>query len=236
VSLRIACDLDGVLADMESALVREARKLFAAAATAAASALSSDEPGGSDADAGIDPEPDSIPSSIRLTLRQERQLWKHVATLDGFWESLDEIEPGSVARLAAAARDRRWEVLFLTKRPEGTGFTSQVQSQRWLAAHGFDLPSVFVLQGSRGRVASALGLDVVVDDRPENCVDVVTDSDARAVLVWRGHREDVPGAARCERLDIVESFEEGLAILQSLGSRAGVVSRMMGRLGFRRRS
>jgi hypothetical protein len=225
VSLRLACDLDGVLADMESALVREARKLFAEGG----------EPDPSDPEADGASEGDALPSSIRLTPRQERQLWRHVGALEGFWESLGEIEAGSVARLAAAARDRRWEVLFLTKRPEGAGLTAQLQSQRWLEAHGFELPSVFVLQGSRGRVADALGLEVVIDDRPENCVDVVMDSQARAVLVWRGNRDEIPGAARCEGIDVVGSFEEGLAILGRLDPGAGLVSRMMGRLGFKSR-
>ena len=61
---------------------------------------------------------------------------------------------------------------------------------------GFTLPSVFVVQGSRGRIAAALGLDIVVDDRPENCLDVVVDSKARAILVWREDEKLLPSAAR----------------------------------------
>ncbi len=124
-------------------------------------------------------------ATMEMTERQERRLWRHVESIDGFWETLKEIEPGTVARLAALASDRRWELIFLTKRPESAGATAQVQTQRWLQAHGFSLPSVFVVQGSRGRVADAFNLDFVVDDRPENCLDVVIDSTTRALLVWR---------------------------------------------------
>jgi hypothetical protein len=53
---------------------------------------------------------------------------------------------------------------------------------------GLRASSVYVVQGSRGLIAAALELDVVVDDRHENCYDVVVDSGARAILVWRGGR------------------------------------------------
>ena len=101
-----------------------------------------------------------------------------------FWTTLDETEPGVVARIADLAADLRWDVLFITTRPTATGATTQVQSQQWLSAHGFAHPSVFVVKGSRGKVAAALDLDAVVDDRPENCLDVATESSARAILVW----------------------------------------------------
>jgi len=68
---------------------------------------------------------------------------------------------------------------------------------------GFPLPSVYVVPGSRGRLASALELDVVVDDRPDNCLDVVLESSAGAVLIWRGPEEKVPVSAR--RLGIAVS-------------------------------
>jgi hypothetical protein len=175
-----------------------------------------------------------------MTARQARRLWRQIESIDGFWESLNEIEPGVVARLAALAAQGRWEVIFLTKRPETAGGTAQVQSQRWLEARGFPLPSVFVVQGSRGRVADSLGLDVVVDDRPENCVDVVVDSMARAILVWREDEKQLPVEARRPRLDLVKSVDECLAILSRADAanrpRPGLVERMVRRLGFKERA
>jgi hypothetical protein len=93
-----------------------------------------------------------------MTPRQERRLWELVRAIENFWESLPEIEPGMVARLNALASGRGWEVIFLTKRPATKGVTAQLQTQRWLEAHGFALPSVYVVQGSRGAIAAALGL------------------------------------------------------------------------------
>jgi len=135
----------------------------------------------------------------RLSRRQQHALWKAAHDTENFWETLPETQPGIVARLAAIAAERGWEVIFITQRPSSAGDTTQRQTQRWLARHGFDLPSVYVIQGSRGRVAAALSLDVVVDDRPENCIDVKTESSARAILVVNA----TPGlAASARRLGI----------------------------------
>ncbi len=87
--------------------------------------------------------PDNAPTLLHLnmTSRQQRRLWRHVESIENFWEHLEEIEPGAVQRLATVAQERRWEVIFLTKRPETVGAIAQGQSQRWLAARGFTLPS-----------------------------------------------------------------------------------------------
>ena len=172
-----------------------------------------------------------------MTSRQTARLWRHIETVENFWESLDEIEPGVVARLAALAADRRWEVIFLTRRPRSAGAIAQVQSQRWLESKGFALPSVFVVQGSRGRIAAALDLDFVVDDRPENCLDVVVDSRARAILVWRDDEKPLPAAARRLGIGVVKTVDECLEVLSQVdappASQPGLVDRVMRLLGLR---
>ena len=116
--------------------------------------------------------------------------------------------------MAALALERRWEVIFVTQRPSSAGDPCQLQSQRWLARHGYPMPSVFVLRGSRGKVASALDLDAVVDDRPDNCLDVVVESKARAFLVWRGDpSSSSPANARRLNIEVVASVGECLDML-----------------------
>jgi hypothetical protein len=252
VSLRIAFDLDGVLADMDGELVRQAELLFGERMTRrlqgrtlggkaqARTAVPLESPD-SAKEAAADLEPpidlDAVPPIVKLqmTARQERRLWRHVETIENFWETLTETEPGAVARLAAVATERKWEVLFLTKRPSSAGSTAQVQTQRWLEAKGFALPSVYVVQGSRGRIAAALGLDFVIDDRPENCLDIVVDSKARAVLVWREGEKQLPIAARRLGIGVVKSVDECLDILTQVEAPAsettGMVDRVMQLLG-----
>jgi hypothetical protein len=186
-----------------------------------------------------DAAPDDTPPSTKLHLsqKQQRQLWQHVESIEGFWESLQEIEPGAVARLATLAADRRWELIFLTKRPRSAGATAQVQTQRWLQSKGYTLPSVYVVQGSRGRIAASLGLDFVIDDRPENCLDVVVDSRARAILVWRDDERLVPPATRRLGIGVVKSVGECLDILTQIdsppGGRSSVMDKVMRLLGLK---
>jgi hypothetical protein len=233
MALRIACDLDGTLADMEAALQREVEMLFGAevdlrgGSTLPLAPLQS--PSGFDAPTDAPAAP--VPAARRpLTDRERRKLWSHVATIENFWRGLREIEPGAVARLAAVAAAHRWEVIFLTQRPGGAGDTAQRQSQEWLRANGFELPSVFVMNGSRGKVADAFALDAVVDDRPDNCLDVVTDSTARALLVWRDEPGTVPPGAKRTGITVVFGFNEALDQLERLTAQRQKPESVLGRV------
>jgi hypothetical protein len=229
MSLRIACDLDGTLADMNAALQREAERIFGEPVDVGprtpgvithverSRSTARDESGGD-------------VSRRRLADDERSRLWDHVREIDNFWETLPEIESGAVARLAATAAAQRWEVLFLTRRPDTAGDTVQVQSQRWMRAHGFELPSVYVVSQSRGKIAASLALDIVIDDRPENCVDVAADSEAMPVLVWRDSVKRLPpGVARLP-IRVALSMAEAIEHISTLHARSlpprGILARL----------
>ena len=71
---------------------------------------------------------------------------------------------------------------------------------------------------------------------PENCLDVIVDSKARAMLVWREEQE-VPVTVSRLGLGVVKSVDECLGILSKVDAanqaRPGLVDRMIRRLGFR---
>jgi hypothetical protein len=217
---RVAFDLDGTIADMHVVLRREAERLFGASKLAravepagSAAAANDAVEGSGDKKDGSSKESKSAMSELHLTSRQQMQLWEHVRTIENFWSGLPEMEPGIVARIAQTAAQRRWEVIFLTTRPLVAGETVQIQSQRWLAAHGFQYPSVFVVQRSRGKIAEALELDAVVDDRPENCLDVAVDSKAKPILIWAGDESAIPPGAKRLGVRVVVSISEALELL-----------------------
>lgn len=242
MGLRIACDLDGTVADMDAALQREAKRLFGSDVDLHASERrplesAEDVEGQIAAAPPVDGEPaepvdapESRPAGRPLTRTELRKLWAHVGQIDNFWRSLGEIEPGAVARLASLAAAHRWEVLFLTQRPSSAGEMVQVQSQRWLHAHGFEFPSVFVMNGSRGKVADALSLDAVLDDRPENCLDVVTDSKAMPFLIWRYDPDAVPPALRLTRTQTMYSFGDALDRLEAVATQRVSRKTLLGRM------
>jgi hypothetical protein len=208
---RVAFDLDGTLADMHVVLRREAERLFGEAQLSTAV-----EHSGAEVGAKNEPENVQVMAELHLTGRQQTRLWEHVKTIENFWSDLPEMEPGIVARLAQMAAARRWEVIFLTTRPLVAGDTVQIQSQRWLEAQGFRLPSVFVVRRSRGKVADALELDAVVDDRPENCLDVAVDSKAKPILIWPGDPKHIPPGARRLGVRVVTSISEALDVVVKL--------------------
>ena len=242
MALRIACDLDGTLADMERALQREAERLFGADVCLRAQGADVADEAETEANpASRDTEANSTWTGAEgsrkrpLTDRQMRQLWTHVRGVDNFWTTLEEIEPGAVARLGALGSLHGWEVIFLTRRPATAGDTAQVQSQRWLAANGFEFPSVYVMNGARGKLADTLRLDAVIDDRPENCLDVAADSKARPILVSRRDSPGAPPGASGLGITVVRSFSEALEkLLQVSDQRTGprsLVSRMRAVMG-----
>jgi hypothetical protein len=252
MSLRIAFDCDGVIADLDSALAEIATRLFGEApqedvaglpSTAgepvkrgATPALPADlEPRATSAAAeGPTAEEEQVePARFRtLTRGQQHDIWETVRNTGNFWESLEETEPGIVARVAQIARERRWEVIFITQRPSSAGDITQLQTQRWLIAHGYDLPNVYVIKGTRGKVAEALSLDIVVDDRPENCLDVKLESRARAILIWSGSLASLPPNARRLGIEPVAGIGACLDLLSatSLG-KPGLLSRIKQYIG-----
>jgi hypothetical protein len=226
---------------MESELVHQAESLFGEVttrrlrertahpdhATAAVAADAGDQSTDiGERQPGTEPIENTPPLlKLNMTARQQRKLWRHVETIENFWETLQEIEPGLVKRLATEAAERRWEIIFLTKRPRTSGSTAQLQTQRWLESKGFPLPSVFVVQGSRGRIAEALDLQIVVDDREQNCLDVVVDSKARAILVWREDDKLLPASVRRLGIGVVKTTAECLDILAQVDSAATTAER-----------
>jgi len=202
--MRISCDMDGVLADMDSALARLAAKEFGVSGAGAARGGAPDDPPVPAGDGETAPE-DARPASAileRLSARQQNRLWQRVAETKNFWESLTELEPGTVRRMQELSHQWRWDLLFVTQRPSTAGRTTQLQTQRWLRKHGFDLPAVYTTKGSRGRIAAALTLDAHIDDRIDNAVDVANESRAWSILVWRDAETFERVAANAKKLNI----------------------------------
>jgi hypothetical protein len=221
--VRLGFDLDGVLADFAGAYLELERRLFGAA----------------EASADVDvPRPEEIVDDEEVPEGRERQrespatdarrareeyrsarrkreaIWHAIRATENFWTTLPPIDPDAVLRIHMQALARRWEVFFITQRPATAGETVQRQTQRWLAARGFDLPSVIVLPGSRGSVAGALHLDYLVDDLPKNCVDVLAESTTRPILILPDP-DDAPGAsARRLGIAVVPSIAAALDLLE----------------------
>ena len=209
MSLRIAFDLDGVLADFESVYRRLAEDLFGEVPASAAPAdRSAEEPAPGLADR------DRPTVALPLSAWQENELSQKIEEAENFWMSLEPHEPGVLARIQDLATRHRWEVFFVTHRPATAGETVQRQTQRWLIAHGFELPSVMVMTGPRGRLARALTLDYLIDDSPQHCADVVSESETKAVLVLRRSDPTAERGAREMGFEVTPTVAAALDLLE----------------------
>jgi hypothetical protein len=171
--LRIGFDMDGVLADFAGAYVDIEVRLFGPATTS--------RPG--DPEKEAEDAESSEATQGRPLRRRHDTVWQAIRATSDFWTTLQPTEPNAVKRIHEMMLRYRWEVFFITQRPATDGQTVQRQTQKWLVAQGFDLPSVFVINGSRGAAAGALRLDYHVDDSPTNCIDVKSESGAKPILI-----------------------------------------------------
>lgn len=189
-------DVDGVLADFRTAF----------------SALARPQGPGADLD-------ESSPArDVPLAPAQIRHLWDVIANTRNWWLHLAAYEPEQIQRLYSLTRQHRWEVFFLTKRPRSDGDTVLVQTQWWLERQGFYMPAVITVPGSRGELANALRLDLVVDDQMENCAEVISSSSAKAVLMVRDARDATAlrVLATSRGVGVVQDLEEALHVIERL--------------------
>ena len=141
------------------------------------------------------------------------RVWRAIEDTPDFWTTLKPLEEGAIARLYELTVELNWEVFFITQRPATAGATVQLQTQRWLIEHGFPTPSVIPLSGARGKCAAALHLDYLIDDMPQNCVDVLSESSTRSILLVDADDPIADTSARRLGIGTARSVHEVLDLL-----------------------
>ena len=194
--LRVGIDLDGVVADFRSAFLELAAQLLGREAIC---------------------NPNSpLPDFDAVSAADAKRVWKVIAATPNWWLSLPPYEAPQIARLYQVARQFRWEVSFLTSRIPSAGDSVQLQSQSWLESHGFYLPAVVTVPGSRGEIANALRLDVVIDDQLLNCLEVIGASQTKAILILRIPDASLEQQARDRGIGVVHRLEDVVELLVDL--------------------
>ena len=171
-----------------------------------------------------------MPDFDAVSAADAKRVWRVITETPNWWLGLAPYEPAQIARLYQLARRYRWEVSFLTSRIPTAGDSVQFQSQAWLEAYGFYMPAVVTVPGSRGEIANALRLDVVIDDQFLNCLEVVGASQAKAMLLLQIGDTALEQQATERGVGVVHRLEEVIEVLLQLQDilpeKRGVVMRL----------
>jgi hypothetical protein len=197
--LRLGIDVDGVVADFRTAFRAIAERELGIA-------------------------PDDIEKE--LSKPEVERLWRNVSAASNWWLDVPAYEPDQIERLYAQVRRARWEVFFMTSRPPSAGDSVQLQTQVWLERYGFYLPSVLTTpSGARGELARALRLDLALDDRLVNCLEIISASNAKALMILRAPSDPRAGETAEAR---------GIGVVPTLGQALDAVERLDELLSTRR--
>lgn len=196
---KLGIDIDGVLADFNSAYIDLCIKI-----------------------AGRDLFPArpfeipcwSYPEFYGYTKEEVGKVWKHINEAEYFWQKLPAY-PGTegVMRQLYQARHSH-AYYFITTRP---GQSAKYQTEEWLEdrmyadSWGFDYftPTVLI-SAKKGPIALGLDLDAFIDDKVENCVDVATycGLGCKVYMLNQPWNRDFTDLRSIKRVDTVEQFLE----------------------------
>ena len=143
-------------------------------------------------------------------------MWEYIGKTQNWWMEVEPYEPEQIARLYSLTRAAGWEVFFMTKRPPSAGDSVQFQTQWWIERFGFYLPAVLTVLGSRGDIANGLRLDLVLDDQLINCVEVVSATPTKALLMQRIADSQARGHAINRGIGVVSTLAEAVSIIERL--------------------
>ena len=232
MAIRIGFDVDGVVADFAGAYREIEQRLFA------------DRPGLPDEPEREEREQEhrgsrtdsEHPEPAHEPRRRRDLIWKEIQATTDFWTTLRPVEENAVRRIHELTIRNNWEVFFITQRPASAGATVQRQTQQWLSRYGFELPTVAVISGSRGRAAAALGLSYHVDDNPQNCLEVRKESSTRPLLITADGDQETVASARKLGIGVAPSLSACLEILEKASaaeSEPGLLEQLAALVGWR---
>lgn len=153
--MKLGIDIDGVLADFNTSFIHLVKQ-----------------------QTGIQlpPVSDTYPDTWSyhraggVTEKQDNALWEFIKT-SSFWGQLLPMKGAldALERLNSLSVDGH-DIYFITARP---GKLAKFFTDLWLQRHGMVFPTTLVTS-NKGPVVVGLGLDIFVDDKPENNLEVLT--------------------------------------------------------------
>jgi uncharacterized HAD superfamily protein len=184
--MMVGLDIDGVLADFLSPFLKILAQRVGTAP--------------------IDPQSITDPSFLKHPFVSNEVISEcmvEVSYQERFWQ---ELEPLPTARhwqaLDTLSRDQR--LVFVTHRYERDTYSIHKVTCDWLTKHGVTNPVVHFTQDHKSELVRKLKIQLFVDDRHENCLDVAENTEAVVMMPHRSYN----GSFQHPKVQRIQDLEE----------------------------
>ena len=130
-------------------------------------------------------------SNCCVTKSEMKEAWVKAALTHNLWTKLERLPSFDVETVELLMETHvRHDVWFITNRFDTPGVSPLKQTKYWLNRETLmKTPNVLIAK-DKGPVASVLQLDAFIDDKPQNCLDVLaTRPTARVFLADSSHNK-----------------------------------------------
>lgn len=139
-----------------------------------------------------------------VTRLQQAEAWETIKTSKTFWLDLPA-HSGASEFLRWISLLPQHDIYFITNR---MGQNPKFQTERWLKHWGFQGHPTVLISGKKGYVCNALGVDLYVDDKTENCFDVNNLSPKTTCFMLQRPYNRSIGGRRGTLADFTEAIKE----------------------------
>lgn len=147
-------------------------------------------------------------SNCQVTNSEMKEAWVKAAGTNNLWAKLERLpsfDADTVHLLYVASQ--RHDVFFVTNRFDTPGASAMKQTKYWFFHNAYIQAPNVLLAKDKGPMATVLQLDAFIDDKPQNCLDVLAARPtAQVYLADSSHNKTFDGGERIPRVADLKEF------------------------------
>lgn len=148
------------------------------------------------------------PTAKGVLPETEKEAWGRIsAPTSLFWQDLRAYPgvEGFLQTIETLYHEGRVLPYFITTRP---GVKSKHQTERWLKSRGMSNPTVLICLGDKAPIINSLGLDIMIEDRPDAIVNLQERCPhTRIYCINRTWNQDIPATRRIDHVGLTLQLE-----------------------------
>lgn len=134
--------------------------------------------------------------------------WDSIRSTHNFWTTLEPIQPNQFFYMRDRIMNEPYiNTYFITAREPSVGLSIAKQSIEWLESNGWKNPQVLEIQ-KKGPAIQALGISHFIDDKTENILSAIAESDAYTYAPNIPHNKKLDSILSLGRFSRVEGLKD----------------------------